>query len=36
VATDVMFCDRRSLTTVLPDLIRHASLNMSSADVLRC
>ena len=35
VATDVMFCDRRSLTGVLPDLIRHASLNMSSADVLR-
>jgi hypothetical protein len=35
VATDVMFTDRRSLTAVLPDLIRHASLNMSSADVLR-
>lgn len=30
-----MFCDRRSLTAVLPDLIRHASLNMSSTDVLR-
>ncbi|MFN2506704.1 MAG: hypothetical protein ABR540_21240 [Acidimicrobiales bacterium] len=35
IATDVMFRDRRSLTRVLPDLIRHASLNMSSADVLR-
>ena len=35
VATDVMFCDRRSLTAVLPDLMRHASLNMSSVDVLR-
>jgi hypothetical protein len=35
IATDVMFRDRRALTAVLPDLIRHASLNMSSADVLR-
>lgn len=35
VATDVMFRDRRALTTVLPDLVRHASLNMSSVDVLR-
>jgi hypothetical protein len=35
VATDVMFCDRRSLMAVLPDLVRHASLNMSSVDVLR-
>ena len=35
IATDVMFVDRRSLTAVLPDLVRHASLNMSSADVLR-
>jgi hypothetical protein len=35
VATDVMFRDRRSLTAVLPDLVRHASLNMSSADVVR-
>src|SRR5207302_9933112 len=35
VATDVMFRDRRSLTAVLPDLVRHASLNMSSVDVLR-
>ncbi len=35
VATDVMFRDRRSLAAVLPDLVRHASLNMSSVDVLR-
>jgi hypothetical protein len=35
VATDVMFSDRRSLTQVLPDLIHHATLNMSSTDVLR-
>ena len=35
IATDVMFRDRRALTAVLPDLIRHASLNMSSVDVLR-
>jgi len=35
VATDVMFTDRRSLAQVLPDLIHHASLNMSSTDVLR-
>ena len=35
VATDVMFQDRRCLTAVLPDLVRHASLNMSSTDVLR-
>ena len=35
VATDVMFRDRRSLLEVLPDLIRHASLNLSSVDVLR-
>jgi hypothetical protein len=35
VATDVMFCDRRSLTAILPDVMRHASLNMSSVDVLR-
>ena len=35
IATDVMFRDRRSLAGVLPDIVRHASLNMSSADVLR-
>jgi hypothetical protein len=35
IATDVMFADRRSLTAVLPDIVRHASLNMSSTDVLR-
>lgn len=35
VATDAMFRDRRSLAAVLPDLVRHASLNMSSVDVLR-
>ena len=35
VATDVMFADRRSLAAVMPDLVRHASLNMSSSDVLR-
>ena len=35
IATDVMFRDRRSLAAVLPDIVRHASLNMSSADVLR-
>jgi hypothetical protein len=35
VATDVMFCNRASLAEILPDLIRHATLNMSSADVMR-
>ena len=30
-----MFRHRRYLTAVLPDLVRHASLNMSSTDVLR-
>ncbi|MGH9920334.1 MAG: hypothetical protein ACRD6W_15885, partial [Nitrososphaerales archaeon] len=35
VATDVMFCDRASLSAILPDLVRHASLNMSSVEVLR-
>jgi hypothetical protein len=34
VATDVMFKDRPSLTSVLPDLVRHATLNLSSVDVL--
>ena len=35
IATDVMFRDRSSLAAVMPDLIHHASLNMSSADVMR-
>jgi hypothetical protein len=34
VATDVMFCDRPSLTAIMPDLVRHATLNLSSVDVL--
>lgn len=34
VATDVMFKDRAALGEVWPDLVRHASLNMSSADVV--
>ena len=34
IATDVMFRDRSSLSALMPDLIRHASLNMSSADVM--
>jgi hypothetical protein len=34
VATDVIFRDRPSLTTIMPDLVRHATLNLSSADVL--
>jgi hypothetical protein len=35
IATDVMFKDRASLAAIMPDLTRHASLNLSSADVLR-
>ena len=35
VATDVMFADRPSLARVMPDLIRHATLSMSSEDVVR-
>jgi hypothetical protein len=35
IATDVMFADRASLAAILPDLVRHATLNMSSADVMR-
>jgi hypothetical protein len=35
IATDVMFKDRASLAAVMPDLVHHASLNMSSADVMR-
>jgi hypothetical protein len=34
VATDVMFRDRPALTSIMPDLVRHATLNLSSADVL--
>ena len=35
IATDVMFKDRSSLAAIMPDLIRHASSDMSSADVMR-
>jgi hypothetical protein len=35
VATDVMFKDRAALRAVFPDLVRHASLGLSSDDVLR-
>ena len=35
IATDIMFRDRGSLAALMPDLIHHAALNMSSADVLR-
>jgi len=35
IATDIMFSDRNSLAAVMPDLVRHASLHMSSEDVLR-
>lgn len=34
IATDVMFKTRPELLEVWPDLVRHASLNMSSEDVL--
>lgn len=34
VATDVMFKDRQALREVYPDLVRHASLGLSSEDVL--
>jgi hypothetical protein len=34
VATDVMFRRRAALQEIWPDLVRHASLNMSSADVV--
>jgi hypothetical protein len=34
IATDVMFKTRGELLKVWPDLVRHASLNMSSEDVL--
>jgi hypothetical protein len=35
IATDVMFNHRASLAAIMPDLVHHASLNMSSADTLR-
>src|SRR5712691_5800637 len=35
VATDVMFANRPALIAIWPDLVRHASLNLSSIDVLR-
>jgi len=34
IATDVMFRTRPALLELWPDLVRHASLNLSSADVL--
>ena len=34
IATDVMFKTRPQLLEVWPDLVRHASLNMSSVDVV--
>jgi len=34
IATDVMFKTRPDLLRIWPDLVRHASLNMSSQDVL--
>ena len=34
VVTDVMFHRRAALQEIWPDLVRHASLNMSSADVV--
>jgi hypothetical protein len=35
VATDVMFVTRPALLAMWPDLVRHASVNLSSTDVLR-
>ena len=34
-ATDVMFQTRPQLLAIWPDLVRHASVNLSSTDVLR-
>jgi hypothetical protein len=34
IATDVMFKTRPQLAEIWPDVVRHAALNMSSADVL--
>jgi hypothetical protein len=35
IATDVMFRDRPELAAIMPDLIRHAALDLSSEDVLQ-
>jgi hypothetical protein len=35
IATDVMFRDRASLMTIMPDLFEHATLNFSAEDVMR-
>lgn len=35
IATDVMFTTRAALAQIMGDLVRHASLNMSSVDVVR-
>jgi hypothetical protein len=35
IATDVMFATRPALLEIWPDLVRHASVNLSSTDVLR-
>jgi hypothetical protein len=35
IATDVMFRDRPALAAIMPDLIRHAALDLSSEDVLQ-
>jgi hypothetical protein len=35
IATDVMFQTRPQLFAIWPDLVRHASVNLSSTDVLR-
>jgi hypothetical protein len=35
IATDVMFQTRPQLLAIWPDLVRHASVNLSSTDVLR-
>ena len=35
IATDVMFRTRPQLLAIWPDLVRHASVNLSSTDVLR-
>jgi len=34
IATDIMFTTRPELLRIWPDLVRHATLNMSSEDVL--
>ena len=35
IATDVMFRDQPTLAAVMPDLVRHAALGLSSEDVLQ-